>query len=201
MPPPHKNHEGIARPETGLILKANEKRQCLDMMRLYRVGENVAPDLAERIEWQDPESGQLYYAPTYGSECFYGTDETCSDGSLVQKGIAARVLEYANELTAKSYQLDTDSYPSGFNEFGRAMVMRHPDGVGIIVPDPAIRRISALGTLVPIPPCDLNEDPACTPLTTSQNHFAHELSGYKSVPHYLWQAGVVYGVIEPPVRR
>ncbi len=186
---------------TVALIKANEKRNWLDMLRVYRVGPNVTPEIEARIEWQDPDSGELYYAPTYGTECFFGSDEECSGGTIVQKGIAARVLQYANQLTAKGYQLDTDAYPEGVNEYGRAMVMRHPDGTPIVVPDPAVAGFSVLGALQSIDPCDLNVDSDCTPLTETQNHFAHELAGYKSVPHYLWQASVLYGLSAPPSRR
>jgi hypothetical protein len=54
---------------------------------------------------------------------------------------------------------------------------------------------------VTIPACDQNIDPTCTPLSTDQNHWAHELVGYKSVPDYLWQAELVYGWFTAPDPR
>ncbi len=187
-------------------IKANEKSQWIDMMRIFRAGANSDPRLGQQIEWADPTSGAVYSASTFGTECFYGAGDDCAGGRVVQKGIAARVLEYANELTAKAYELDeddfpeTERYPAGFNEFGRAMVLRHPNGMPIVRVDPAVQKIGG-SRLVDNEPCDQNEDPECTPLTVTDNHFAHELEGYKSVPDFLWLAADVYGLLgEPAVR-
>jgi hypothetical protein len=187
-------------------IKANEKTAFIDMMRLYPLGVNSKPEFEGRIEWQDPISGQLYYARTFGKECLYGdTTNGCAGGKMVQKGIAARVLEYANELTRQGYKLDvvnhpaTGDRPAGFNPYGRAMILHHPDGSPIVMADPAIRNLSPAGdTLTPIPDCDQNLDPTCKQVEINQNHYAHELRAYKSVPDYLYQAGVVYGLFEPP---
>jgi hypothetical protein len=123
----------------------------------------------------------------------------------VQKGIAARMLEYANELTAQGYKLDVAGYPAsaehgaGFNAYGRAMILHHPDGTPIVLADPAIRNLAPDGsTLTPIPDCDQNLDPACTQVLINQNHYAHDLRAYKTVPDYLYQAGVTYGLFDPP---
>jgi hypothetical protein len=190
------------------LIKANEKTPWLDQMRLYRLGSNANPEFDDRIEWQDPSSGELYYAKRFGTECLFGVAaDACAGGKVVEKGIAARVLEYANELTAKAYELDVEGYPetndrpAGFNEFGRAMFLRHPSGPAIVKSDPAVRRITGLGTLQVIPPCNQNVDPACTPLTVDQNHHAFELESYRSVAEFLWQAGTVYGLFGPPSPR
>ncbi len=181
-------------------IKANEKTDWTDTLRIWRLGQNAAPDLEPRIEWQDPVSGELYVARTKGSECLFGdAANACAGGKLVEKGIAARVLEYANQLTANGYKLDEIGFPAaggrpaGFNPFGRAMVVRHPGGVAVVKRDPAIRNITDTGGLAIIPDCDQNVTPACTPLTVDQNHWAHELRAYKSVPDYLWQTESVYG--------
>lgn len=193
---------------TVALIKANEKTTWLDQMRLYRLGANANPELEGRIEWQDPSSGEIYYAKTFGTECLFGDpSDACAGGRVVQKGIAARVLEYANELTGKGYALDeanfpeTEAHAAGFNDFGRAMVARHPSGIAIIKSDPAVRRITGLGMLQVLPPCDQNEDPECTPLTVDQNRYAHELEAYRSVAEFLWQAGTAYGLFGPPSPR
>jgi hypothetical protein len=190
------------------LIKANEKTSWLDQMRLYRLGSNANPELESRIEWQDPTSGEIYYAKTFGTECLFGDpDDSCAGGRVVQKGIAARVLEYANELTQKAYELDeagypeTEAHPAGVNEFGRAMVAHHPSGQAIVKSDPAVRKITGLGMLQGVPACDQNVDPACTPLTVDQNHFAFELESYRSVAEFMWQAGAVYGLFGPPSER
>jgi hypothetical protein len=193
---------------TVALVKANQKTNWTDMMRIWRLGENAAPEFDNRIEWQDPVSGELYYARNFGSECLYGDPRNnCQGGTIVQRGIAARILEYANQLTANGYKLDEANFPTtvsrraGFNAFGRAMVLHHPGGAAIVKADPAMRDVSPAGQLVPIADCDQNADPGCTPLTINQNHFAHELGAYKSVPDYLWQADLVYGLFDPPNPR
>ncbi len=188
-------------------LPANEKSYWLDQMRVYRLGPDADPLFTSRIEWQDPSSGQIYYAKTYGMECLFGDGSSqagcvASGGKWVQRGIAARVLEYANFLTARGYQLDTTFtspvYGAGFNENGRAVVVYHADGTPIVVPDPAILDVSPDGSqLVPVEPCDTNVDPTCTPLTVFKNHFAYELIGYKSIPDYLQETLLEYGLNEP----
>lgn len=184
----------------------------VDMMRLYRIGSNADPMFTQRIEWQDPVSGDFYYAKTYGKECLFGKKTTDKAECLasspfakwVQKGIAARVLEYANELTSKGYLLDTATYsaqgdyPAGFNDKGRAVVMYQPDGTPIVVNDPAMSDILTTGYLTPSgPTCDLNVDPKCRPLSASANHWAVALDKYRALPQYLWEVVIRYGLGTP----
>jgi hypothetical protein len=194
---------------TVALIKANEKTNWTDMMRIWRLGQNASPDITPRIEWQDPTSGEIYYARTVGTECLFGdAQNACAGGQVVQKGVAARVLEYANMLTANGYKLDTVNFPAtatspaGFNAFGRAMVVRQPGGgVAVVKRDPAISDITPEGTLQATADCDQNVTPGCTPLTVDQNHWAHDLAAYKSVPDYLWQAELVYGWFNAPSER
>jgi hypothetical protein len=187
-------------------IPANEKAYWLDQMRVFRLGPDADPLFEQRVEWQDPSSGQVYYARSYGMECLFGNPDSqsaceASGGKWVQKGIAARVLEYANFLTSRGYQLDTTFtspiYGPGFDEHGRAQIMWHLDGTPIIVPDPAIVDIAPSGAGVPVQPCDTNVNAGCTPLTIYKNHFAYELVGYKSVPDYLQEVLIEYGLNEP----
>ena len=178
------------------------------MMRIWRLGENASPDVSPRIEWQDPISGETYYARTFGTECMFGdAQNACAGGKVVQKGVAARVLEYANMLTASGYKLDTVGFPAtattpaGFNAFGRAMVVHQPDGSPVVKRDPAISDVTPDGNLQVTADCDQNVTPTCTPLTVDQNHWAHELVSYKSVADYLWQAEMVYGWFNAPSVR
>ncbi|HTQ04657.1 MAG TPA: hypothetical protein VMI54_12410 [Polyangiaceae bacterium] len=194
-------------------IKANEKSQWLDMLRIYRDGANPDPGLGQQIEWEDPVSGEVYHASSYGEECFYGTDANCTGGKLVEKGIAARVLEYANELTAQGYVLDTANYPAsdgsdgnpphpaGYKPFGHAVVLRQPDGTPVVALDPAIRKVNEQGQLVPNVACDQNQDPTCTPLQATDNHWAYELQSYKSVPDFLWLTDSTYGLLPSPTEK
>ena len=182
-------------------ISANQKTSWVDMMRIFRVGDDTPQDFEQRIEWRDPNSGDLYYALSIGKECLFGSGAACTGGKMVEKGIAARILEYANDLTSKGYQLDTVNYPAtadhpaGFNTYGRAMVMTHPDGTSIIVPDAALQDIAPNGIdTTHVDPCDQNVDPSCEALTLGDNHYAYELANYKSVPAYLWQVLQTYNL-------
>jgi hypothetical protein len=120
---------------------------------------------------------------------------------VVEKGIAARVLEYANMLTSRGYKLDVTNFPAtdkataGFNAYGRAMVLRHPDGNAIVKVDPAIGVATPDWGIKPSVDCDQNVTRGCTQLTTDQNHWAYQLTGYKSVPDLLAQTAIAYGIV------
>jgi hypothetical protein len=78
------------------------------------------------------------------------------------------------------------------------MVLHHPNGNAIIVPDPAIKDLSPDGTMfVNVQPCDQNIDPSCTPLSVFKNHFAYELVNYKSVPDFMQEVILRYGLGDP----
>ncbi len=189
------------------FIPANERTGWSEMLRLWKLGKDSDPGFESRIEWQDPESGEVYYARTYGKECLFGdtsstTKSACaaSNGKWVQKGIAARVLEYANQLAVGGYQLDTKhfaamgDYPAGFNKYGRAMLALQPNGNAIVAPDPTVRTVTPDGmSFADYTACDQNVTPSCTPLTILANHSARELAGYKSVPDFMRRMGIRYG--------
>ena len=191
-------------------IPANQKTKWVDMMRVYRL-DSGAPEFDERVEWQDPQTGLTYYARTYGMECLFGsssaTDKASCESTLgakwVQKGIGARVLEWANYLTGNGYELDTVTYPAtadypaGYDTHGRARFLKFANGNAVVKPDPAVLDWNSTGTnLVPVLACvpDANGDPTggCTPLTTYKNHYAHELIGYKSVPDFIHASAYMF---------
>lgn len=77
---------------TLLYIPENQRSNWLDQMRIYELGTESDPGFDNRIEFHDPD-GKIYVAKTFGTETLYG--------KTVQKGIAARTLEYANELLRK----------------------------------------------------------------------------------------------------
>ncbi|APR87679.1 hypothetical protein A7982_13028 [Minicystis rosea] len=200
-------------------IPANQKTGWVDMMRITRLDDGPAPALEDRIEWQDPVSGQIYYARTYGMECLFGspaaTDRASCEiangkptgGRWVQKGIGARVLEYANHLTARGYELDTTAYPAtvhypaGLDAHGRARFLRFADGTPVVKVDPAVKDLKADGSSFVLPaaclpdasgnPVDSANKP-CKPLSTFKNHFAFELGKYKSVPDFIHDTAIMY---------
>jgi hypothetical protein len=201
-------------------IPANQKTLWTDMMHIYRLQNGVKPEFDQRIEWQDPVSGHVYYARTYGMECLFGNPDAVerngceldpvtmkpNGGKWVQKGIGARVLEWANYLTANGYLTDqlqlSPTYGPGFNAYGRAMFLSFNDGTAVVKPDVAIKDWNASGTaLVPVQPCepDASGNPinpktklACKPLTYLKNHYSYQLVNYKTVPDYLHDFGELF---------
>jgi hypothetical protein len=174
-----------------LYITSNDRPEWIDQMRIYRESQgNASPSFEARIEWQDPWSGQVYYAKTYGTECLFGDPaNNCAGGKIVQKGIAARVLEYANSLTAKGYVVDS------VNEFGRVIVARHADGTPIVSHDDTVMDITPDGKFLQ-PTCDPEVDAGCV-LTVAQNRAAKMLGDYKAIPDFLWEVVVTYGLSDP----
>ena len=85
---------------TLLYLPENEQQQWLDMMRIWELGVDVDPGFENRIELHYP-NGKIYVAKSFGQEYIFG--------KVVERGIAGRILHYANQLMFKAY--DTDPGP------------------------------------------------------------------------------------------
>ena len=100
-----------------LNLPESWKLNWVDLMRVWQVGVETPPAFpdAETISWRDPQSGQLYLAHRYGTEEI--------DGKTVERGIAARVLEWMNTLTARAYRVDA----SVVSATGELTVERYAD--------------------------------------------------------------------------
>lgn len=81
-----------------LYLPENNRQNWLDQFGIMQLGPENDPGFENRIEFHDVQ-GRVYIARTFGTEVLFG--------KTVQKGVAARVLEYANELLQKSVDVDT----------------------------------------------------------------------------------------------
>jgi hypothetical protein len=113
---------------TLLYLPSNQKQEWIDQLRVWELGVDADPELENRIELHLP-SGKVYVARTYGKEKIFGR--------TVQRGIAARVLEYANQLLQESHEvqdgpdLDEDGQPDWYlplyGESGLPLVKYSPD--------------------------------------------------------------------------
>lgn len=86
---------------TLLYLPENWRMNWVDQLRIYSVGSDNLPDLPgeNSYHWKDPEGGTLYIARRYGSEDIFG--------KTVEKGIAARMLAWANKLTEAAYEVES----------------------------------------------------------------------------------------------
>lgn len=90
-----------------LYLPDSWKRDWVDNMRIFQVGTDPNPSFAatEAVAFTDPISGQRFLARNYGKEML-GDRE-------VQRGIAARVLEWANTLASHAYQVKSVNPTTG----------------------------------------------------------------------------------------
>jgi hypothetical protein len=80
-----------------LYVQENQRTNWLSQMQLWELGIDGDPGFANRIEFHAP-NGKTYVAKTFGTEVLFG--------KTVQRGVAARVLEYANELLRAAYEVD-----------------------------------------------------------------------------------------------
>lgn len=77
----------------------------VNKMRVWIDGQNGAINVPDdqQVRFYDPASGYTYISRTYGTETI--------DGKVVDKGIAARMMQHANDLVIASYQ--TELGPDG----------------------------------------------------------------------------------------
>lgn len=90
-----------------IFLPENARTSWIDQMRIYDVAQDNDPGFDNRIEFHDPD-GKVYVAQTFGTETIFG--------KTVQRGIGARILEYANGLLAKA--VDTEPVKIGDRQVG-----------------------------------------------------------------------------------
>ena len=154
---------------TLMFLPANQKRNWLDMMRLWRLGEDADPGIAPegRIEWHNPQ-GDVFVARRYGTEDVFG--------KTVEKGIAARMLQYANELMEQAYEGAWDAtgvtYIPAYNPTTGAPIVKFDSSMG------------SQGPPVNFSECNNTTNVGCT---CEDNRACITLQKYATVPYYLWE--------------
>jgi hypothetical protein len=160
---------------TMIYLPSNEKRQWLDMMRLWRMGVDADPAMpaSARIEWRNP-IGETFVAQRFGTEEIFG--------KTVEKGIAARVLEYANTLMGSAYEGAWDS--AGVTYIPAV----HPvTGAAIVKFDPSMAN---QGPAVNSAVCNSGTNEGCL---CEDNRACITLQKYATVPYYMWEvADLIY---------
>lgn len=175
---------------TLLYLPENEQQRWIDQLRVWERGVDADPAFENRIEFHNP-TGKIYVAKTFGKETIFG--------KRVQRGPAARVLEYANALLEQAYEvtggpdIDGDGEPDWW-----LPVLDPTDGRPIVKWDPTI---SAIVGGAPIARgrdgCNADDNSDCE---CSANRACITLEQYAEVPFFLRQAMDAYGVAEPQQR-
>jgi hypothetical protein len=172
---------------TLLYLPSNQKEYWINQLRLWQLGPEADPGFQNRIEFHDPY-GKVYVAKSFGTETQFG--------KVVQKGIAARVLEYANQLLAKGYE----TTPIDWDENGQIdwyePVMNPETGTPNVKWDSSMMFIDpSTGQFVgSLPDCNKDDNSGCP---CSANSACKLLGDYVSVPFYLWEAFYAYRLLEP----
>lgn len=174
---------------TMLYLPENQKQRWINQLRVWELGEDADPGFDNRIEFHDP-FGKVYVAMTSGRETVFG--------KMVQKGVAARVLEYANELAARAFVTKTDGVPDldGDGEPDWVVPVLNPKtGAPMVKFDPTVAAIQG-GYIYPngVDGCDASDSSECT---CAANRACVELEEYVSVPFFLRQALHAYGIVGP----
>ena len=172
---------------TLLYLPENEKQQWLNMLRIWELGKDADPGIDARIEFHDP-NGRTYIARDYGTEEIFG--------KTVQRGIAGRVLEYANQLLVQAYETTEVDY-DGDGKADWYLAVRDEDGHPKVLFDPSMTTPLPFDFDLPAhvtPGCNAEDSSGCTCVA---NRYCSELEQYVEVPFYLRQALDAYGLADP----
>ena len=168
------------------FLPENMKTYWIDMMRLWEKGVEADPGFAKRVEFHSP-AGKVYVAKSFGKETIFG--------KVVEKGIAARVLQYANELLAAAYETDPTTDANGD---AILLPRMRADGTPIVKYDPSVKYVGTSGsTATANPTCNGTDNSGCT---CAANRACVTLERYLSIPAYLREAMSAFGMA-PPYER
>ncbi len=157
-----------------VYLPGRQNYDWVDMMRIYQVGGTSNPDYLpeQSIEWRDPVSGLRYVARSYGDEQIFG--------KTWDKGVAAKMLQWANTLTEKAYE--TDDVTPVDPVTGRVNVKLDADGNAMVKTD--INRT----------PSDPNN------LTCDDNSYCTQLREYRGLIDYMRTTAAYLGFPEPALQ-
>jgi hypothetical protein len=151
-------------------LPANQKMDWVDMMRIYKTGLGYTPNFTEVVVFKDPTTGLGYLAKRYGNETLFG--------KTYDKGIAAKVLQWANQLAAKAY-LPADPAALFDPNTGEFKYLTDASGNPSVAPDPA---------LAPADPANVQ---------CEENRWCMQLRNYRGFIDFMREASMFAGF--PPL--
>lgn len=170
-------------------LPENQQQWWINMLRLWELGADGEPGFVDRVEFHDP-TGKVYIAKRFGSEVLFKGSKY---EKTVEKGVSARVLQYANELLRDAYDVNTIDY----NNDGNAdwyVAKTNPDtGEPIVKFDPTITNPG----LPSNPDCTAVNNSGCT---CTANRACVKLSRYVELPYFIRQALAAYGLADPSMK-
>ncbi|MBK7860467.1 MAG: hypothetical protein IPJ65_18015 [Archangiaceae bacterium] len=174
---------------TLMYLPENAQQNWLNQLDIWEVGVDTDPGFSNRIELHLPD-GKVFVARTYGKETILGKS--------VQKGVGARILEWANTLLNRAYvctgapDTDGDGQPDWY-------VPTLVNGKATVKFDPNTKAINPDGTISNTgrPGCNSTDSSQCT---CSSNASCVELGKYQEVPFFMRQAMKDYGLADPSMK-
>ncbi|HVH47866.1 MAG TPA: hypothetical protein VM925_36275 [Labilithrix sp.] len=141
-----------------IYLPENARTNWLDQLRIYDVSKDGDPGFDNRIEFHDPD-GKIYVAQTFGTEVLFG--------KTVQRGVGARVLEYANSLLAKAVTTEP--------------VMRGDRQVGVKPKLTTAGNVEYLNGEAVVPSC-------------AQSAYCQKVKDYTAIPKLMFEVEAQLGV-------
>jgi hypothetical protein len=158
-------------------LPENAKQYWLDNLHLWELGADSDPGFSNRIEFHDP-TGKVYIAHTFGTEVIFG--------KTVQKGIAARMIEWANILLEKAY-VTTPFVQNGVTWY-----------IPVIDPITGAAIVKYDSTIGGTPNnCSSSDNSGCT---CTSNRSCVALEKYTELPAFMRQALTAYGLADPSMK-
>lgn len=175
---------------TLIYLPENQQRWWLDQLGIWSLGADSDPGFANRIELHDP-NGEVLIARTYGKETVFGKS--------VERGIAARMLEYGNQLLERAYLTDPGPDLNGDEVPDWRVPALGADGQPVIRWDPTVAAVTADGRVNP------NGRAGCNRLSSldcrcEENRACVELQRYRAVPVFLRTALRDLGLADPSMK-
>lgn len=175
--------------QTLLYLPENQKQRWLEQMTIWEIGRDADPTFTNRVQFQNPITGKTYVARTYGKETVMGVPG-------LERGIAGRMLQYANSLVEKAFKLETDPAKVAPDNDGDGKpdwptVVYHPDGTPVII---ATAKLNGNPDGATRPQCDQNINPTCAKIACEDNAACMRLQDYIEVIFFMRQAIEAYGL-------
>lgn len=154
-----------------VYLPSSQVLDWMDMLRIYKTGSDLAPDYlpAQRVAFRDPQSGLLYSAKRYGDEQLVG--------KTYDKGIAAKMIQWANTLAARAYEVDEET-----------PVDPETGALNYVLDEQGSPRVLADESIVPTDPAKL---------TCEDNRACRELRRYRALLDFSRDVATLVGFPPP----
>lgn len=166
-------------------LPENQQQWWINMLRMWEIGQDDNPSFDNRIEFHDP-TGKSYVAKTFGTEVLFpGTKYE----KLAQRGISARVLQYANDLLVQAYVTDPVDYNNDTKIDWYVARTNPQTGKPLVKYDPSIS--------TNVSTCNASDNSGCT---CTSNRACVKLSRYVEVPFFIRQAMNAYWLGDPSLK-